>query len=330
MRIQIDRDLPVPVGTQVQGQIEYGVSIGDFPAGSQLPSVRELATELGVSPVTVSQVYKALQAKGLIETVPGRGTFVRDVEPETGARGSVSRVDELLRAALRAAEREGLGRAELLERFQRLLALGRSVAPIRVVFVGVYRAVTRAYVADLQRHLRPFDALTAVTFDDVAADPAARRELAEADLALTFAHRRSELQALVPSSTQVATVKLIPSERTRVALAEIDPLAQLVLISTVPEFLPTFRRAVERFASQVESVRAALLGTAEAADLIAEADVVVYGTGSEAVLDGLPGNVRSFEYRHVPDPIHVERALLPLVEAVRGRAAHAHYPQEAL
>jgi DNA-binding transcriptional regulator YhcF (GntR family) len=328
MRIQIDRDLPVPVSTQVQGQIEYGVSTGDFPPGSRLPSVRDLALELGVSPVTVSQVYRVLRTKGLIETAPGRGTFVCEVQPP-GSRRSRSRVDELLALALGAAEREGVGRAELLERLQHLVTQRGEVSPVHAVFVGVYRDVTRAYVADLRRHLRPADALVATTFDALAADPAARRALAESDLVLTFAHRVRDVRAQVTAGTEVATVNLLPSERTRVALAEIDPLARLVLISTVPEFLPTFRRAVARFASQVESVHAVLHGTTEAQRALARADVVVYGTGSERVLDGLPPYVRSFEYRHVPDPIHVERVLLPLIDRLREGVPRGPTTQEA-
>ncbi len=329
MRIQIDRDLPVPVTTQIQGQIEYGVSNGDFPAGSRLPSVRDLALELRVSPVTVSQVYKSLQAKGLIATVQGTGTFVRSLAAEEAVRPGRSRTDELLRQALVTAEREGLGRAETLERFQHLVAQSRHGYPLRAVFVGVYAHVTRAYAADLRRHLRASDTLSATTFEGLAADPSARTVIEAADLVLTFAHRVSDLRPYVPPSFEVATVNLIPSERTRVALAEIDPLAQLVIISTIPEFLPTFRRAVARFASHVESVRAAIHGTREAREALARADVVVYGTGSETVLDGLPSHVRSFEYRHVPDPIHVERVLLPIITQLRERLSRVSRTQEA-
>lgn len=328
MRIEIDRDLPVPVTTQIRGQIEYGVSNGDFPAGSRLPSVRDLALELGVSPVTVSQVYKSLQAKGLITTVKGTGTFVRTVGHEGVVHPKTSRSEELLRQALLIAEREGISRAESLERFQHLVAQGRKVTPMRVVFVGVYAHVTRAYVADLRRHLRPSDTLSATTFESLTVDAGARNAIEAADLVLTFAHRMSDLRPYVPPNVEVATVNLIPSERTRVALAEIDPLAKVVIISTVPEFLPTFRRAVARFASHVESVHAALHGTPEARGALARADVVVYGTGSETVLDGLPSHVRSFEYRHVPDPIHVERVLLPLVAHLRDTLSRATCTQE--
>jgi DNA-binding transcriptional regulator YhcF (GntR family) len=328
MGIQIDRELPVPVSTQVQGQIEYGVVNGDFPEGSRLPSVRDLAEHLGVSPVTVSQVYKTLTARGLIVTVPGRGTFVRSA-PEGGAAPAPrSRTDALLEQALQAAAAEGVGRGDLIERLHRLVAHDRAVQPLRMVFVGVFAGVTRAYVADLRRALRRDDALVATTFDALAAPPA-RAALAEADLLLTFAHRRADLERVAPAGAVIATVRLIPSERTRIALAEIDPLARVVLVSAVPEFLPTFRRAVARFASHVGFVRAVELGTAEAAEAVAGADVVVYGTGSEGVLAGLPGHVRAFEYRHVPDPLHVETTLLPIVEGLRRAVRRAAPPQEA-
>ncbi len=43
-----------------------------------LPSIRNLGSELGVSPVTITKAYKKLEADGLIERIHGRGTFVKD------------------------------------------------------------------------------------------------------------------------------------------------------------------------------------------------------------------------------------------------------------
>ncbi|MDV7402319.1 hypothetical protein RZS08_63435, partial [Arthrospira platensis SPKY1] len=102
------------------------------------------------------------------------------------------------------------------------------------------------------RHLAPDDALLATTFDELTADPGS---LADRDLVFTFAHRVADARRHAAEDATVAAVGLIPSERTRVALAEVDPLARLVLLSAVPEFLVTFRRAIERFASHVASVR---------------------------------------------------------------------------
>jgi GntR family transcriptional regulator len=329
MRIRIDRDLPVAVSTQLQGQIEYGVSNGDFPPGSRLPSVRELALDLGVSPVTVSQVYRTLRGKGIIRTFPGRGTYVVEAVESVDDNSEWHRIDELITNLLVAGERGGISRGALLHRVQQAVSHGRYEAAVNIVFVGVYPEVTRAYVADLRRHLRPQDRIVPTTFADLDGAPS-EVDFGDADLVLTFAHRRSDLAGKLPPHCQLATVNLIPSERTRVALAEIDPLAKVVLVSTLPQFLATFRRAVARFASQVESVSAVPWGAPEAENAVATADVVVYGTGSESVLDGLPGHVRSFEYRHTPDPIHVERVLLPLLASIRSaKAATTAHLEEA-
>jgi GntR family transcriptional regulator len=75
-RISVNRSLPVPIGVQVKGQIEYGIASEVLRPGRRLPSVRELAAAEGVAHVTVSHVYRALKRDGLIVVRPGKGTYV--------------------------------------------------------------------------------------------------------------------------------------------------------------------------------------------------------------------------------------------------------------
>jgi DNA-binding transcriptional regulator YhcF (GntR family) len=87
MRFAIDRSLPIALGVQLRGLVEYGVACGELGPGERLPPVRGLAAALGVAPMTVAQVYKDLHAAGVIRTEPGRGTFVDDgvlLEPPIG------------------------------------------------------------------------------------------------------------------------------------------------------------------------------------------------------------------------------------------------------
>src|ERR1700748_1864876 len=76
MPFTVDPDLPVPLGTQLRGVIEYGIVCGQLAPGLRLPTVRAMASQLGIAPMTVSQVYKELKDAGLLETKPGNGTFV--------------------------------------------------------------------------------------------------------------------------------------------------------------------------------------------------------------------------------------------------------------
>ena len=78
MTIQINREISIPIYTQIVGQIQFDIVSGRLPSGTQLPSIRELAQELAVAPMTITQAYQELRQLGLIEMRHGSGTFVAD------------------------------------------------------------------------------------------------------------------------------------------------------------------------------------------------------------------------------------------------------------
>ena len=66
---------------QIADTITEKVVSGEFPAGEKIPSVRELAAEMGVNPNTVMRTYSELQAMNIIENQRGIGYFVnRDAQ----------------------------------------------------------------------------------------------------------------------------------------------------------------------------------------------------------------------------------------------------------
>ncbi len=67
---------PKPLYEQIVDQVQLFISQGLLVEDQQLPSVRELAGNLGINPNTVSRAYQELERKNLILTIAGRGTFV--------------------------------------------------------------------------------------------------------------------------------------------------------------------------------------------------------------------------------------------------------------
>lgn len=63
---------------RIVAQIEQRILKGDLHVGDQLPPERELGEQFGVSRTAVREAVKALRQKGLLETYPGRGTFITD------------------------------------------------------------------------------------------------------------------------------------------------------------------------------------------------------------------------------------------------------------
>lgn len=65
-----------PIYTQLEKNIIKYINLGIYEKDSMLPSVRNLALELGINPNTVSKAYKSLEQRGVVYTVAGKGVFV--------------------------------------------------------------------------------------------------------------------------------------------------------------------------------------------------------------------------------------------------------------
>jgi DNA-binding transcriptional regulator YhcF (GntR family) len=330
MSFGLDRSLPVPLGVQLRGKIKYGIACGELRAGERLPSVRELAGQIGIAPMTVAAVYRELQDAELLEARGGSGTFVASGAPEDLTRRSaLQRLRLRIDALLRDAAALGLDAADLLALVQMRLQAAPA-AGLRLVFVGVFEAATRDYAEAIQARLPDADRVSAVTLEGLSRDDALCLETIAADLVLTIADRRAEVAGLLgPDAPPLVTIRFLPAEHVRAALAALDPFTRVAVVSLFPEWLVMMMAGVERFAPHVSEVSPTVLDAPDLPAALAEADFVVYATGAEAVLARLPQGFPSLEYRHFPDPADVERSLLPMLDAMRNKTAPAA-PQEAL
>lgn len=313
MDFQIDRSLPISIRQQIKGMIEYGIVCGDFAAGEMLPSVRDLATTIGVAPMTVSQVYRELKGQGLIETRTGAGTIVADGRNRQAANQGMAGlhkridalIDEAMAAGLRASDLASLIHARLASRTR----LGRGA---NIVMVGLFAEATLRYARAIAAQLGAVATVEAMTIDAIQRDAAVRARATSADVAITFVNRRREVESLLPGA-KVMTIRFIPSEETRRALASIEPMAKVVLAARFSEFLPIMKVGVRRFASHVAQIDAVRLDQEDCAAVLAQADVLIFASGTEMALAQVRPGVPTIEYKHSPDPADVERLLAPLL-----------------
>lgn len=80
MRFQINLKSGRAVYQQLVDQLKTAVASGAVRDGDPLPSIRPLAEELRVNRNTVAKAYAELERQGAIETVPGKGCFVRSTQ----------------------------------------------------------------------------------------------------------------------------------------------------------------------------------------------------------------------------------------------------------
>jgi GntR family transcriptional regulator len=107
---RVDPKDAVPIWRQIELGVKRLVAASGLAPGTAVPSVRELAQELGVNPMTVAKAYQRLADAGIVESRRGEGTFVA-ARPGPRARGE--RVRELRQEADRfAASAATLGVSE--------------------------------------------------------------------------------------------------------------------------------------------------------------------------------------------------------------------------
>lgn len=312
----IDRELPVPLRTQLQGLIEYGIACGELAPGEALPSVRELAEKVGVAPMTVSQVYADLKAAGLIDTRPGSGTFVSDSHhARLAGRADVGELHRQIDHLIDESHRLGIRSADLVSLVNARAFYRDSIGPrLRIVMIGIFQDATASYARFIAARLGREVTVEPLTVSSIERNPAAKARANSADLAITFANRHREVATLVPN-TKVVTISFTPSEETRRALASLDSLASIAVVSRFPDFLPIMKSGVQRFAPHVSEITATTLEAPGLQALLANVSVVIYASGAESVIELLPAGMQAIEYRHAPDTADIERVIVPIIKA---------------
>jgi len=119
----VDPRSGVPMYLQLIEQVKRLIAVGALPAGEQLPTVKQLALDLTVNASTVARAYHDLERDGVIETSPGRGSFVRSNGVVADVRRNLA---DVARTALERAVREGR-------------TLGLEAQELRALFDAVLR-----------------------------------------------------------------------------------------------------------------------------------------------------------------------------------------------
>src|SRR3954454_17195427 len=106
--VQADPRGAKPLFDQLRSQIIDGIRSGRLAPGTRLPTVRELASELGMAVNTVARAYRELESAGILETRGRFGSFIARADPADAAMASAAH------AYVEAARAQGLGKAEAL------------------------------------------------------------------------------------------------------------------------------------------------------------------------------------------------------------------------
>ena len=93
---------------QIKNQIIRYIELGVLKPNDKLPSVRMLASELGINPNTVARAYAELEKEGVIYTLNKKGVFVSNAD-------NSDYLQDLAKVAIESLKNDGLSKKELLK-----------------------------------------------------------------------------------------------------------------------------------------------------------------------------------------------------------------------
>lgn len=127
MKIELDFRSSIPIYVQIIEQIKRLVDSGELKPGDQLPTVRQLATEVRVNFNTIARAYRALDDAGFISTQHGRGTYILGpVENGDSSRLRRSSLEGLTRRFVKDAEMLGCSTPEIVSMVNEQISLQMS------------------------------------------------------------------------------------------------------------------------------------------------------------------------------------------------------------
>ena len=109
-----------PIYEQILDGLKREITLGNLRENEALPSIRNLAKDLGISVITTKRAYEELEREGYIYTVAGKGCYVAERNAELVRKKALGEIEEHLMKAADVAEAYGGGLCELREMLEKI------------------------------------------------------------------------------------------------------------------------------------------------------------------------------------------------------------------
>ena len=117
MDIKIKYSSKDPIYLQIKNQIRDAILNDELDINEPLPSIRFLAKELKVSVITTKRAYDELEKDGLINTVAGKGSFIKSQDPKIVREKLMIKIEEYVKEINGLAKIAHISKEEIVSLF---------------------------------------------------------------------------------------------------------------------------------------------------------------------------------------------------------------------
>ncbi|GAB1614250.1 MULTISPECIES: PSM export ABC transporter transcriptional regulator PmtR [Mammaliicoccus] len=115
MKILLQNNSNQPIYEQIKEQIKANILQGKVEPGTPLPSMRELASDLGVSLITTKRAYVDLEQEQFVTSIRGKGTFVKEQDASIMKEKQFIVIEDLAKELTKQAKLIGMDLKEINE-----------------------------------------------------------------------------------------------------------------------------------------------------------------------------------------------------------------------
>lgn len=116
--INLDYQSRTPIYEQIVNEIEKYVALGILKERMQIPSIREMASSLGINPNTVKKSYDILENRMVITTISTKGTFISENIKKT-TDDKINKEIEMIKSKINELTKMGISYDEIIERIKK-------------------------------------------------------------------------------------------------------------------------------------------------------------------------------------------------------------------
>ena len=325
--MSIDRASGLPIYLQIKYQVIHDISMGRLVAGQALPSIRQAARQLAVTPTTVRHAYASLEEEGFVVGLPGKGVVVTELAPTPQAE-AIRRQDflsDLLRPTVTQAQALGYAPSEIQAAVTRALAEGDRSATI--LFVGGEPEFIEYYtplIADAVRDLHvDVEAISLTQLEADGPRSLTPFPLCVVTLVRSFARVRELLQDV---RVAVIALALDLSPETIDGLIRIPRDARVALVAERVN-LPGFAHLVHQYVATDEPVSEIVPDNSFSGAQLLPCDVVIHSLRTRVTVARVaPPDCRRVELHFVPNPT----SLAQVRHAIQQRLGWAQIADEVV
>lgn len=114
MNINLDYKSRVPIYEQIVNEVERYVALKILKPLEQMPSIRDLACQLGINPNTVKKAYSILEEKSVIQTISTKGTFIADKVSKV-VDNKIKDIEIKIAGCVKELENLGMSKSDILK-----------------------------------------------------------------------------------------------------------------------------------------------------------------------------------------------------------------------